>query len=481
MKSMRHLGAGVTLFTVMLLAACSSNRGAADQRHNVIIIISDALRQDVLGCYGGEARTPNIDRLARDGVLFENAYANAPWTVPSSVSMLTGNYATSYGYSPCSGTIQIHVPAREIQLAEALREAGYTTLAKVDNMNGSIHNNLQGFELLPDGREFTQVATEQTRENIARIVGHDVNHIPYSHLGVVLTHLLEMREDQPFFALYWMFDPHEPYAPIARFKERVDWDISQLPNPPGFYEQPRLRMKGLLEVEREYMRRRYVVEVESVDERVGFIVKVLRHRKLLDSTYIVFASDHGELFGEHGLFGHHGYFYEVSTRVPLIVAGPQIMKGKRQSTPVSLVDLMPTLSDLLGAVHDQDMQGQSLQPLLTGETNEVRSVYFETVKKRPDSDAPHVAGLLKNGFKLVLLGSGGFELYNLRDDREETLNAIDRYPDVADTLRAILLAQREQNATRAAMNMAEPVDTFALSPEELEELDKQLRAVGYIK
>jgi choline-sulfatase len=481
LKNIRHLPAPVTVSFIVLLAACSSNHDATRERHSVIVIISDALRQDVLGCYGGEARTPNIDRLARNGVLFENAYANSPWTAPSSVSMLTGNYATSYGYSPTVGTIRIHVPSEETQLAEALREDGYRTLAKIDNVHGLMHNNTQGFDLLPDGRKFRQVTTEQTREKIARAVGHDVNHDPYWHLGVVLTHLLYMPDDRPFFVLYWMVDPHEPYAPIARFKERIDMALSRLPNPPKFYERPRLRMEDLSALEHEYLRKLYVAEVESVDERVGFIVKILRHRKILDRTYIVFSSDHGELFGEHGLWGHHGYFYEESTRIPLIVAGPGIMKGKRQSTPVSLVDLMPTLKDLLSVTYDQDMQGESLQPLLVGETNEERSVYFQNIKKEPDADAPHVDAVLENGYKLVWLENGTFELYNLGDDTEETLNVIDRYPEVADSLRALLFLRREQSAARSAMNMAGTVDTLAVSPEEAEETVEQLRALGYIK
>ncbi|MCK5618807.1 MAG: sulfatase-like hydrolase/transferase, partial [Candidatus Krumholzibacteria bacterium] len=111
------------------------------------MIVSDALRQDVLGCYGGDARTPNLDWLAKNGVLFENAYSTSPWTAPSAVSMFTGNYATTYGCSPHAktrrpGPIRIYVPRSEHLFVEALNQDGYVTAMKIENVNASMHNNL---------------------------------------------------------------------------------------------------------------------------------------------------------------------------------------------------------------------------------------------------------------------------------------------------------------------------------------------------
>ncbi len=134
---------------------------------NVVLVVADALRQDVLGCYGGEAVTPNIDKLAASGVLFENAYSTSPWTPPSAVSIFTGNYATSYPYSKVRKVVQAHVPDEERLLAEVLRDQGYDIAMRRGNYLIAMHNCLQGFEMLPDELRIRQ----DHKEAIDRILG----------------------------------------------------------------------------------------------------------------------------------------------------------------------------------------------------------------------------------------------------------------------------------------------------------------------
>ncbi|MCK4775317.1 MAG: sulfatase-like hydrolase/transferase, partial [Candidatus Krumholzibacteria bacterium] len=150
------------------------------KRYNVVIIVSDALRQDVVGCYGGVARTPNIDWLASNGIRFENSYSTSPWTSPSAVSIFTGNYATSYAYSregrskknPVSTKTedlyvpQIYVPHSEYLLAESLKDLDYVTGMQNENVNASLHNNLQGLDSIPQHEP-----SKQTADRINEISG----------------------------------------------------------------------------------------------------------------------------------------------------------------------------------------------------------------------------------------------------------------------------------------------------------------------
>ena len=477
-----HASLSPVLVCLVLVSGCVSGDKRADLPvpQNLVIIVSDALRSDVLGCYGGEARTPNIDWLARHGVMFANAYSNSPWTAPSSVTMFTGNYPTTYASSSFNKTIKIHVPDEEVLLAELLAEEGFDVSQRIENGHARMHNILQGFESMP---EPTQVYTRTPTaivDTIKELVGMPLTRDRrYWSNYLVLSRILQREPDERFFVFYWIVDPHEPYAPIDRFKDRIDLDTSRLPQTREFYNRNVRGKENRSSLEQEYLRKLYMAEVESVDERVGYVLSALRYKGVLDKTCIVFTSDHGEQFGEKGLWGHGALgkgsnYYESQVRIPLIIFGPGLPGGQRRSARVSLIDLAPTLRDIM-KVDPGDTQGKSLRDLVL-EDGTTGAIYLTDV--RPHD---HVDALIEDDHKLIAIEDGRFELYDIVRDTDENENLAD-----ADTTRVQKMyetrrAWRKENAQRKARNITAAADTtHELSNEELLRTLEELKALGYI-
>jgi arylsulfatase A-like enzyme len=478
---------GVFFFAVFWLVAAALFEGCSREKklppqepktkYNIVLIVTDALRQDVLGCYGGGARTPNIDQLAERGVLFENAYTTSPWTPPPAVSIFTGSYATSYPYSKFQKTIQIHVPDDEVLLAEALRQRGYDTAVKNENVQASLHNCFQGFDALRRSPYVDEVISE-ARETIVEIVDTRFRgHLPYLHSYHFLHYLLNIPDDRNFFAAQWILDPHEPFRPVREFEKRIVFNKSDLSKPHVQYTARKHIEGELNEAEVKYLKDRYLAEVESVDERVGYVIKILEYKQLLTSTYFVFTSDHGELFGEHDRFGHGRDYYEELIRVPLIIAGPGLPEGTRIGANVSLVDLMPTLKDLLGIDYPDNMQGESFKRFIFDDAGETKPLYFDDVREHVRVDA-----LLEDGFKLIALRDSTCELYDLENDAHELNDVAAVYEDKVQAMLQKILVRRVENKHRQTANLVRlDGEKDELSEEEREELQKKLKALGYIQ
>jgi choline-sulfatase len=482
LKYRRHNVVSLIVSFLWLLAttSCSESgqeksvfRQAKTKRPSIVLVVSDALRQDVLGCYGGEAVTPNIDALAENGVLFENAYATSPWTPPSSVSIFTGNYATSYPYSELGKTMQAHVPDEEVLFAEVLKNNGYDTALRPGNYLVGLHNCLQGFEILPNELWITAEA----KNAVDRIAHAQIrDHFGYPSSYSILNRLLSIPSEKNFFVAQWIMDPHEPFAPVSKFASKIVVDQSDLTQPAETYTSWSNIKGEPSDAEISYLKARYLAEVESVDERVGYILRMLAHKQVLRTTYFIFTSDHGELFGEHDLFGHAVNYFEELVRVPLLIIGPGLPRGKRVKTAVSLVDLMPTLKDLLGIDYDDNMQGESFKDHIFNDLGQKSPLYFDDIREHARVDA-----LLDNGFKLIALQDGTYELYDLPNDPGEKNNIAATREDKVRTMMQQILAMREVNKERQAAHFTK-LDSLTneLSPEEEAELEKKLRALGYV-
>ena len=469
--------------------------GEAPPRCNLVIIVADALRWDVLGCYGGEASTPNLDWLAANGVLFENAHSTAPCTMPAAVSMFTGKYSRTYGIvqkDPSAHPTKLrhffHASDSELMLAEVLRRDGYDMLMDVENRLAWLSNNLQGFdpirgfeELLPD-----EVALVERQLGLKGIVKYKRTRkpTPYARLYSLLHYLLQVPAEQRFFVLKWIFDPHDPYSPLARFRDQIAMDEFRLARDPGYYSQQGPHAMGELSAdESRYLEALYRAEVESVDERVGFILAALRRNDLLANTCVIFTSDHGEMFGEHGISGHGGAFFDPLVRVPLIFYGPDLPRGRRVPTVVSHIDLMPTLKDLTGVEYEDDMQGESYRALLYGESQADRVQYFDWVTNDLTRKKVIVDALREGCYKLVAGQRGGedvFTLYDLCCDPEELRDVSAEHPDIVKRMYGTIRSLREENAVRYRDNLdriGQDVDLEGIS----EETQRELRSLGYIK
>ena len=466
-----------------------------EKRFNVVIIVSDALRQDALGCYGGPANTPNIDWLAGNGVRFENSYSTSPWTSPSSVSMFSGNYATSYGYTIAKSSQdprpkreieyidlpRIFVPDEELMFVETLIELGYTAGMQIENVNASLHNNLQGFNLIPQDPPDELIADSINAITGGLLADSWTSTPGYQASLNFLGYMLAVGPEDNFCLLHWILDPHAPYDPAEKFTARINFDDSKLPVPRNYYSKAKYNRAKRSLVEQAFIKMLYIAEIESVDERVGFVIAMLRHKNMLDNTYIVFTSDHGEQFGEHGLHGHGGHglgchYYEGLIRVPLIIFGPNLPKGKTIKDSVTLLDLMPTLKDLLGVKYKDNMQGRSYGPLIFENARRDGFLFFDDIQEHDQIDA-----LIENDFKLIAHRDGKHELYELVSDHHELTNFAPRIPQRADAMLEKINQMRSENNQRRKKNMELLSDNVdQLSSDEKKKIIEKLKALGYV-
>ncbi|MDY0296434.1 MAG: sulfatase [Acidobacteriota bacterium] len=462
---------------------------------NLVLIVSDALRRDMLGCYGGEAHTPHIDRLAREGTLFENAYSTAPCTLPSSVAMLTGNYSRTYAKILHSTREEIkssdrpeycyYVPDSETLLAEVLSERGWENRADIENPVVSRSNILQGFLSLSAGNlpEQPQVDRLQSR------IGFQMRNHGYRAMIASLDFLLSASNNRKFFLLKWIMDPHGPYQPPDRFRRPLLDVEKTLPNPPSFYmnrKSPQLQQllakKTVSASELEYIRRLYRAEVEAVDERVGYMLAALRMSGTDKDTLIVFTSDHGELIGEHGRIGHGQAFFQELVRIPLILCGPGIPGGKRLSARVTHLGLSPTLADLMKAKLPEDPMGKSFASLLHSDSRSEGSAYFDAMVNTTKPKWRKWDAGLQDQWKLIMnRGQTPAEifLFNLDEDPGESRNVCADFPEVAESLRIYLARAREQIRKRLQRNAARLNDEVDLH-EKARKARETLESLGYL-
>jgi arylsulfatase A-like enzyme/Flp pilus assembly protein TadD len=303
---------------------------------NVLLITIDTLRADALGAYDTSRRnSPNIDRLAAEGVLFEQVVASAPSTLPSHSSIMTGKQPYAHGVRSNNGYV---LAEANVTLAERLREAGYATAAEVAAPVIGRRTQLnQGFEQYTDTNSFEaklkrvsidQGGTWESRELQER-EGADITRRGIQFLG--------RHRDDPFFLWLHYFDPHAPYAAPPQFSARF---------PDSAYH----------------------AEVAYVDHQIGLVIAELERLGLAERTLLVLTNDHGEGLGEHDELTHAHLVYDTTIRVPLILWGPpELRRGATFDTLVRSVDIAPTLLDWLGLPALEQAQGRSLRPLILGE------------------------------------------------------------------------------------------------------------------
>jgi arylsulfatase A-like enzyme len=462
--------------TLALALACAAALGCSrEPGPNLLLLVSDTLRADALACYGGSARTPNLCRLAEQGALFERAYAAAPWTAPSTVALFTGSHATGFGDLPSGARGQTYYMGDEERvLADALREKGYAARFDLDNGLAYYSNAFQGLEVLDNDAPGALAAVPPGFEDDERS----------ARMGATIDYLAHAAE--PFFAVRWILDPHAPYGPPPARLAALAPLAEGLPHPIGFYAglghhnaENRLRKVAptLGEPERRLLRALYDEEVAWVDERVGWLFAQLDRRGLWPRTLVVFTSDHGEAFGEHGLWLHGKSLHEGLLRVPLLIAGPGVPAGRRVGTPVSLTDLTPTLCAWLAADCGQGAQGTSFAALLAGRPDDAaeRAAYAGA----PNDPAHGIDALIAGDWKLVAHADGSAALFDLARDPGELHDVAAAHPEQAARLRRRLDTIRAENEALRVRRLA------GRSERQMQKLRddtrRGLEALGYVE
>jgi arylsulfatase A-like enzyme len=366
---------------------------AEGDRPNVLFIVSDDLN-NMLGCYGDPlAKTPNLDRLAARGVLFDRAYCTFPLCGPSRNSMLTGLYPNSTGILANAQIFRQTIPAHQ-SLPQAFRNAGYfaARIGKLYHYNvpksigtnghddpGSweLELNPAGVDRLTEEPQIFSLLPGQFGGTLSWYASPkgDAEHtdgLMAEDAAWVLERCAK-RKDRPFFLAVGFFRPHTPYvAPRGYFDQYpesqmpivqgVKEDQEDIP-PPGLGSYKREQDK-LTDDLRRQTRQAYLASISFMDAQVGRVIDALDRLGLADNTIIVFTSDHGYHMGEHGLWQKMSLF-EESSRVPLLIVAPGLgTKGTVARSPVSHLDLYPTLAELCSVKSPENLQGQSLVPML---------------------------------------------------------------------------------------------------------------------
>ena len=316
---------------------------------NVVLVTIDTLRPDRLGCYGySKAETPNLDNLARKGMLFENAVSHTPLTAPSHASIFTGQYPTVHKVRDTGGFV---LQPSNAALAPILQGQGWDTAAFIGaSVLKKRFGFNQGFAVYDD-----QMATPERRAG--EVVDRAVR-------------WLDSQSGKPFLLWVHLFDPHLPYDPPSPFKEKYSG------NP-------------------------YDGEVAYTDRELGRLFDRIAKKSPAEDTLIVVLSDHGESFSEHGEYAHGVFLYDATLRIPLLIAGAGVPAGLRVKQQARTIDLLPTLLELVGIGVPQNVQGVSLTPAFTGKAVAAEWSYAETLFPKFNMGWAELRGMRTNRWKYI--------------------------------------------------------------------------------
>jgi arylsulfatase A-like enzyme len=420
-----------------------------------LLYVADTLRADDLACYGNPLiETPHVDRLAAEGSLFENAYAQSSWTRTSMASLLTSTYPAVHGVEG-----RMEALAEEMRvLPEMLSEAGYTTAAITGNPNiGSAFGFRQGFD------EFFEL---YERRDAGRVrVGEFVT--TADRVSEVAIEWID-RASEPFFLLVLSIDPHSPYEPPPEF-DRFGGDYQgSASGKPEF-----INRLDLSRQDKQRIRALHYGEVAFNDHAFGKLVDDLEARGLYDRTAVIFVSDHGEEFWEHGGRGHGKTLFEEVVHVPLILRLPgRVAAGERVARPVELVDVVPTVLEFSDLPIPADIQGISLLALPAAQ---------RLIQSRLVLDGTEINAVRLGPNKLIEEARGSSKLFDLGRDPGEKESVSEGFGEQRRALERMLVKSRQDNEILRVRlrGSSAPVSVRPddLSPEVVRELER----LGYIE
>lgn len=421
----RRITIGVLLCAAALITGFAAWR-QQPSRLNVIIVTLDTTRADRIGCYGAQdALTPVLDGLANRGVLFEQALTPIPLTLPSHASMFTGLYPPEHGLR----TNGKHCLSDEIPtLAEACRAKGYDTGAFVASFVLDSKFGLdRGFETYDDDL----TGTDPTEDTLHR--NRSGERVVDRALG-----WLKLRGKRPFFCWVHLYDPHAPYL-----EHRDLFDD---------------RFAG----------RPYDAEIAYVDLQLDRLLNVLSAQGLEPQTLVVVVGDHGEGLEQHGERYHGHTLYDSTLHVPWIMSLPGVLpQNQRIATPVSLVDLYPTVTDMLKLKGSTAISGKSLLPAVEGKSLQTRALYAETDEPWLESGWSPLRAIVTDQWKYVRTTRP--ELFQRPQDPQEINNLAAELPEQ--------LAALERELADLESSLRHGVESKA----QLSDQDRQkLSGLGYL-
>jgi arylsulfatase A-like enzyme len=462
----------------------ASPPGVASEQLPVIIYLVDTLRADSLGVYrSGRSTSPTLDALAADSVVFEQAYSPAPWTLPSVTSIITSTFSCEHGMEVPTAKLSPEIST----LAERMRKASYRTGAYYANpiiglADSGLDRGYEAFVLEEDDPVGRNNFSAHARDFFAAVQGEPF----FLYLHTIEPHGIQHVPDR-FIDLFGRVDPgvkRKIYDALQgmNFHYRDDFR-SDRPLGTTDNTSDQLKTRSELEALKPDFEVLYSASVRWADANVARTINEIKQAGLWDKALFIFLSDHGEELGDHGGWFHGQSVYEELVHVPLIMHFPGgKYAGKRITSPVSLVDIMPTVLDFVGSLDDcEGCRGQSLLPLLSDNTD--RSLEQSVIPSmrlnqqgyfKPSADARgNINVVLRQGAWKTIWNAEveNAELYNLEEDEFETTNVRDQNEQLS-----------AQHAA-AGKEWLENCFTNAQRVDESNELDEEtkekLRALGY--
>ncbi len=437
------------LLLVLLGLSCRSTE-RSDTPRIVILVSVDTLRADHLGLYGYDRPTsPTIDALAEGGVIFEDVTSPSPWTLPAHGSMLTGLYPSRHGLK----SHEQYLPSRLPTLGSILSSNGWATAAVVNS-----HNLGPNFGLDRGFQQYRYV--EETADRIE----------PTTPVTEQAMAWLGESRPQPFFLFIHYYDVHTDYRSLPEYEKTFAEPYEGIAD--GTTAQLAAFRGGKItldENDARHLINLYDAGIRQMDDELGRLLTFLEKEGLWKETLLVLTSDHGEEFGEHGDYLHGRSQFQEVVRVPLLFAGPSVTGPRKIQTPVSLVDLVPTLLDLVGIEIPGGLDGVSLlSSIEEGESIGERFLFGEADHNNVEHDMTRAVRRrdLKLHYNRV---TRAHQLFDLGEDPQEHRDVSGERDGVAQEMLAELRRFMEVEGAKAPRRV--------LSPEEIE----KLRSLGYIQ
>jgi len=449
----RGLSLAILGTVLPLLVACG---GESPAIRNAVVILIDTCRYDDVGRVTPAGPvTPNIDRFGEDASRFARATAPAPWTLPSVASLLTSVYPTVHGavgqYPEFSRLRDEIATGPETLSRHGIETAAFINVPFLDPVLG-LDRGFGVYDYSPSGR----LKLRRAGETIDAAIGW-----------------LETNREKRFFLFVHLFDPHMDFDPLephrSRFLQSYDGKLK-----PPFEDVARWRKeKGVTPEIRDFARALYRAEIAGVDEACGRFLAYLDESGLSAETAVVITADHGEEFWDHGSFEHGHTLYEELIHVPLLIRAPRREWVGESDRRVGLVDVMPTLFDLLGVPTPDDIQGESLVPLLEGHAPPDPQYRFSEATLYRYEWKTVVSERFKYSYDEV---RGNRALFDLVLDPSERFNLVSQKPEIEKEMAQVLsdwireMLARTDNTVRGEqiVNMEE-------------EVIEKLRELGYIE
>lgn len=425
-----------------------------NMRPNVLILYTDQQRKDSLSCYNPLAHTPNLDCLAESGARLDQYFVNAPVCMPSRMSMLSGKYCSGIGI----GQNGYAYPKDENPLNGFVKPYGYDTAqigklhfkphAKRNHKNPTEKYGFDTFILSDEPGCYDDAYTkwvemkapeqlDEVRTGLPPEAYHynqpeystqgRETHEPYTfqaegyhHSDFVTSEICDYidnkaKQEQRFFAIAGFYAPHTPVNPPEKYLDFFDAKEMTLPKI-GPENEVMDILKNLTDDDWKEIIRYYLALVSHVDDCVGKIVKRLKENGIYDETLILFTSDHGEFLGDYGRI-QKGMPYDVILNVPCIISYPEAIKPNTKIDSLTeAVDVVPTILDFCGIQTPEYIQGKSMKPILTGETQEHKEEIFA---EHFDHKELHISLIRTKDYKYVIWSDGSETLYDLNKDKDE--------------------------------------------------------------